>query len=56
MESAKCVCLDNTIEDIAEQIDTIRDVSDPWVFLPLPHGHSEHIARGFTMGESETDP
>jgi len=39
-----------TIEEIDEQIDAIRDRSDPWVLEVVPHGHAEHISRSFAMG------
>jgi len=43
-----------TIEEIAEHMDTIRDLTNPWILSPVPDGHSEHIARSFAMGEGET--
>jgi NAD(P)-dependent dehydrogenase (short-subunit alcohol dehydrogenase family) len=38
-----------TVEDVAEQIDAIRDASDPVIFPVLPNGHADHIQYSFTM-------
>jgi len=35
-----------TIEEVGEQIDTIRDTGDPWI-LPTLSGHVDHIVRSF---------
>ncbi|WP_166906373.1 SDR family NAD(P)-dependent oxidoreductase [Mycobacterium sp. DL440] len=36
-----------TVEDVGEQIDRIRDVSEPVIFPVVPDGHSEHIRYSF---------
>lgn len=38
-----------TIEDVGVQIDAIRDTESPWILAPVPHAHSDHIARSFAM-------
>lgn len=38
-----------TIEDIAAQMDTIRDASKPQIFPPAPHGHIDHLKFSFAM-------
>jgi NAD(P)-dependent dehydrogenase (short-subunit alcohol dehydrogenase family) len=36
-----------SIEDVAAQIDDIRDTTDPVVFPVVPDGHAAHIAYSF---------
>ena len=38
-----------SIEDVAEQIATIRDTSNPLIFPVVPDGHGDHIRYSFTM-------
>ena len=38
-----------TVEQVAEQIDAIRDTSEPWLLPPVPSGFTEHIGRSFAM-------
>jgi NAD(P)-dependent dehydrogenase (short-subunit alcohol dehydrogenase family) len=38
-----------TVEDVAESIDEIRDVSRPVIFPVAPDGHAEHIRYSFGM-------
>ena len=38
-----------TIEQIAEQIDAIRNTDNPWLFSPAPSGHIDHLKRSFAM-------
>lgn len=38
-----------TIEQVAEQIDAIRDPTDSWVLPPVPDGHNQHISRSFAL-------
>ncbi|CAN7622416.1 SDR family NAD(P)-dependent oxidoreductase [Phenylobacterium sp. LjRoot225] len=38
-----------TIEQIAEQIDAIRNMDQPWHFPPAPTGHLDHLRRSFAM-------
>lgn len=38
-----------TIEEVGEQIDAIRNPDSPWILDPVPHAHSDHIARSFAM-------
>lgn len=40
---------DLTIEQVAENIDAIRDTSRQWVFGPAPSGHLDHLLRSFEM-------
>lgn len=39
-----------TIEDVAAQIDEIRNMEAPMTFPVLPAGHDEHIGYSFQMG------
>jgi len=41
-----------SIEDVAGQIETIRDTAAPLVFPVVPNGHNEHIAYSFAMAQS----
>ncbi|MET0589173.1 MAG: SDR family NAD(P)-dependent oxidoreductase, partial [Novosphingobium sp.] len=38
-----------TVEQVAAEIDAIRDNSDPKLFPPLPDGQLEHLLFGFQM-------
>lgn len=38
-----------TIEEVGEQIDAIRDMSEPIVFPVVPDGHNDHIRYSFGM-------
>ena len=38
-----------TIEQVAEQIDAIRNTDQPWIFPPAPTGHIDHLRRSFAM-------
>ena len=38
-----------TIEQVAEQIDAIRNPDQPWILSPVPSGHIDHIRRSFAM-------
>lgn len=42
-----------TIEDIAANIDAIRDMENPWHFAPAPRGHLDHLARSFEMAKKD---
>jgi NAD(P)-dependent dehydrogenase (short-subunit alcohol dehydrogenase family) len=48
-ESGGVVRPERTIEDIAVNIEAIRDVRNPWVFPPVPSGQSDHIARSLGL-------
>ncbi|MFZ2178251.1 MAG: SDR family NAD(P)-dependent oxidoreductase, partial [Rhodococcus sp. (in: high G+C Gram-positive bacteria)] len=37
-----------SIDEVAEQIDAIRDISDPWI-LPPVSGHVDHITKSFAL-------
>ncbi|HEY9312507.1 SDR family NAD(P)-dependent oxidoreductase [Williamsia sp.] len=37
-----------TIEEVGEQIATIRDTDNPWILPVVPSGHIEHITKSFT--------
>jgi NAD(P)-dependent dehydrogenase (short-subunit alcohol dehydrogenase family) len=41
-----------TIEEVGEQIDAIRDMSEPIVFPVVPDGHNDHIRYSFGMAAS----
>jgi NAD(P)-dependent dehydrogenase (short-subunit alcohol dehydrogenase family) len=43
-----------TVEDVAEQIDAIRDASDPVIFPVVPSGHADHIGYSFAMASQRT--
>ncbi|MGU3653512.1 SDR family NAD(P)-dependent oxidoreductase [Mycolicibacterium sp. A43C] len=38
-----------SVEDVAANIDTIRDDTAPLVFPPVPDGHTDHIRYSFSM-------
>lgn len=38
-----------SIEQVSEQLDTIRDLHAPLVFAPVPDGHAQHIRYSFEM-------
>jgi NAD(P)-dependent dehydrogenase (short-subunit alcohol dehydrogenase family) len=38
-----------TIDDVADNIDTIRDQTDLWTFHPAQGGYFEHMTRSFEM-------
>ena len=38
-----------TIEQIAENIEAIRNTDNPWLFPPAPSGHIDHLKRSFAM-------
>jgi NAD(P)-dependent dehydrogenase (short-subunit alcohol dehydrogenase family) len=38
-----------SIEDVSEQLATIRDMSDPVIFSVVPSGHDDHIRYSFAM-------
>jgi NAD(P)-dependent dehydrogenase (short-subunit alcohol dehydrogenase family) len=38
-----------SIEQVGEQIDAIRDTSDPWILPVVPSGQADHIGRSFAM-------
>lgn len=38
-----------SIDDVAENIDAIRDTSNPWLLAPVPGGFGEHLGRSFRM-------
>lgn len=38
-----------TIEEVAAEIDAIRDRSEPLVFPPVPSGFADHLAHSFEM-------
>ena len=38
-----------SIEDVAEQIEAIRDTSNPLLFPPVPTGHVDHLRYSFEM-------
>ncbi|RDH76519.1 SDR family NAD(P)-dependent oxidoreductase [Mycolicibacterium moriokaense] len=46
-----------TVEQVGEQLDAIRDASDPLIFPVLPNGHAKHIGFSFAMagGGAHTD-
>lgn len=38
-----------SIEQVGEQIDAIRDTTDPWILPVVPSAHVDHIRRSFAM-------
>jgi NAD(P)-dependent dehydrogenase (short-subunit alcohol dehydrogenase family) len=38
-----------TIDEVASEIDAIRNKEDLWILPVVPHGHREHIGRSFAM-------
>jgi NAD(P)-dependent dehydrogenase (short-subunit alcohol dehydrogenase family) len=40
---------DWTIDDVAENLDAIRDQSRQWVLPPVPSGYADHLERSFEM-------
>jgi hypothetical protein len=38
-----------TVEQVAEQIEAIRNTENPWIFSPAPTGHLDHLRRSFEM-------
>jgi NAD(P)-dependent dehydrogenase (short-subunit alcohol dehydrogenase family) len=44
-----------TIEEVADQIDAIRDATDPVTFPVVPSGHADHIRYSFTMASQAAD-
>lgn len=38
-----------TIDDVAENIDAIRDTAKEWIFHPVPTGHVDHLRASFEM-------
>jgi len=47
---------DWTIEDIAENLDAIRDPANAWALHPAEGAYAEHIARSFAMAGSGKGP
>ncbi|MBW8784531.1 MAG: SDR family NAD(P)-dependent oxidoreductase [Novosphingobium sp.] len=41
-----------TVEDVAAEIDHIRDAAEPVVFAPVPQGELDHLLYGFAMARS----
>lgn len=41
-----------TIEDVADNLDAIRDTSKQWIFHPAEGGFGEHMARSFEMARA----
>ncbi|WP_018500629.1 SDR family NAD(P)-dependent oxidoreductase [Parafrankia discariae] len=38
-----------TVEQVGEQLETIRDTSDPWILPVVPSAHVDHIVNSFAM-------
>jgi NAD(P)-dependent dehydrogenase (short-subunit alcohol dehydrogenase family) len=45
-----------TIDDVADNLDAIRDPSDAWTLHPAEGAYGEHIARSFAMAGSGEGP
>jgi NAD(P)-dependent dehydrogenase (short-subunit alcohol dehydrogenase family) len=45
-----------SIEQVAEQMDAIRDVGTPVIFPVVPDGHADHIGYSFEMARREGPP
>ena len=42
-----------TIDDVAENIDAIRDPERQWSLPPVPSGYIDHMAKSFEMARKE---
>ena len=40
-----------SIEQVGEQMDAVRDVTDPLIFRVVPNGHNDHIRYSFEMAK-----
>lgn len=47
---------DWTIEQVAEEIDTIRNTSDSWTFPPYPSGMADHLGKSFEWAHKGERP
>lgn len=47
---------DWTIDDVADQLDAIRDPAGAWTLHPAEGAYAEHIARSFAMAGSKEGP
>ena len=45
-----------TVEQVAEQIGTIRDTREPVIFPVVPTGHLDHLRYGFAMAKAGGKP
>jgi len=45
-----------TMQQVADDLDAIRDASDPVVFPVVPGGFGEHIGYSFTMATTKEKP
>jgi NAD(P)-dependent dehydrogenase (short-subunit alcohol dehydrogenase family) len=43
-----------TIDDVAENIDAIRDPKRQWTLPPVPSGYVDHMAKSFEMARKES--
>jgi hypothetical protein len=43
-----------TIDDVAAEIDAIRDPARQWSLPPVPSGFVDHLQRSFAMASGET--
>jgi NAD(P)-dependent dehydrogenase (short-subunit alcohol dehydrogenase family) len=41
-----------TIEDVADNLDAIRDTSNAWLLPPVPSGFMDHLGRSFEMARA----
>jgi hypothetical protein len=41
-----------TIEQVAEEMDAIRNTDRPVIFPPVPSGHIDHLRYSFAMANS----
>ena len=42
-----------TIEQVASQIEAIRDPAEQWTFPPYPSGMIDHLGKSFQWAHSE---
>ena len=42
-----------TIEQVAKDIEAIRNSEEPLVFPPVPSGHIDHLRYSFGMAETD---
>lgn len=41
-----------TIDDVANEIDAIRDTGNLWILPPVPSGYADHLQRSFDMARN----
>ena len=44
-----------TIDDVADNLDAIRDTERQWIFPPVPSGFVDHLGRSFEMARTRSE-